>query len=368
MMQIPLVDLGWQVREIEEEVKRGWSDVLSKTAFIGGAAVAGFEQAFASYTGVRHVVGVANGTDALEMILRAVGIGLGDEVIVPANSFIASALAVARAGAKPVLVDCDPVYHLLDPDRIASAITARTRAIIPVHLYGQIAPMESIRAIAEKHSLLVIEDAAQSQGAMRHGRMAGFGVAAATSFYPGKNLGAYGDAGAILTNDDEIARKARALRNYGSDIRYHHPETGFNSRLDTLQAVVLSAKVPRLDAWNDLRRRAAEIYRQLLENVPGVSLPSEMAGNKHVWHLFVVELDNRDHILAGLQARGVAAAIHYPCPIHLQGAFAHLGYKAGEFPVAEHSSMRIVSLPIYPGITLDQQRFVAAQIRAVLRT
>lgn len=360
MSNIPLVDLGIQAREIQDEVQVAWNDILARTAFIGGPAVGQFESEYAAYSNVDHVVGVANGTDALEIALRAINIGPGDEVIVPANSFIASALAVARAGATPVFVDCDPDHYLIDIDRIETAITSRTKAIMPVHLYGQLAPMEQICSIADKHGLAVVEDAAQSQGALRNGKGSGsFGTVAGTSFYPGKNLGAFGDAGAVITQSDDIAKKVRALRNYGSEIKYHHPETGFNSRLDTLQAAVLSAKLKRLDAWNEQRRRAAALYEQLLGEVAGIKTPSTLAGNVHVWHLYVIEVDNRDGVLAELNSKGIGAGIHYPTPIHLHGAFAHLGQSEGSFPVAEASASRILSLPIFPGITDSQVDEVA---------
>ncbi|MFM8858084.1 MAG: DegT/DnrJ/EryC1/StrS family aminotransferase [Actinomycetota bacterium] len=367
MSNIPLVDLGFQARAIYEEVQAAWAEILGRTAFIGGSAVGEFESAYAAYSSVKHVIGVANGTDALEIGVRALDIGHGDEVIVPTNSFIASALAVARAGATPVLVDCDPTHYLIDVSQIEHAITPRTRAIMPVHRYGQLAPREEVCSIADKHGLAVVEDAAQSQGAIRNGCASGsFGTVTGTSFYPGKNLGAFGDAGAVLTNSDDIAKKVRALRNYGSEIKYHHPETGFNSRLDTLQAAVLSAKLRRLDAWNEQRRHAAELYQEMLGGVEAITTPGTLDGNTHVWHLYAVEVDNRDGILAELNAQGIGAGIHYPTPIHLHGAFAHLNYSAGAFPVAETSAPRILSLPIFPGITDAQVEEVAyALIKAV---
>mgnify|MGYP006271430031 FL=1 len=363
MSNIPLVDLGYQAQEIDAEVRAAWDAILAKTAFIGGGHVGTFESEYAEYSAVKHVIGVANGTDALEIGVRALGIGHGDEVIVPTNSFIASALAVARAGATPVLVDCDPVHYLIDPSKIEAAITPRTRAIMPVHLYGQLAPMEEVCAIATRNKLFVIEDAAQSQGASRNGRASGaFGHVTGTSFYPGKNLGAFGDAGAVLTDDDDIAKKVRALRNYGSEVKYHHPETGFNSRLDTLQAAVLSAKLKRLDSWNEMRRRAAMLYSDLLSGRPGISTPGTLEGNSHVWHLYVVEVAERDRVLAELNSLGIGAGIHYPTPIHMHGAFAHLGYPSGSFPVADGTAPRILSLAMYPGITDDQVKEVATAL------
>jgi dTDP-4-amino-4,6-dideoxygalactose transaminase len=365
--QIPLVDLKIQHRQIAEEVSQGFARVMEDTSFILGKEVGEFEQQFALFTGVKHCIGVANGTDAIELIVRAAGICPGDEVILPANTFIATALGVARAGATPVLVDSDPEHHFIDLNKIEAKIGKRTKALLPVHLFGQIAPMDGIAAIAEKHKLIVLEDAAQAQGARRNGKSAGaFGLAAATSFYPGKNLGAYGDAGGVLTNSDEIARKVKALRNYGSELKYHHPETGFNSRLDTLQAVVLSAKLKRLAGWNEARRQAARRYDELLNDVHGVTLPATLDGNEHIWHLYVVRVPRRDEVFKKLQDAGVGAGIHYPVPLHLQGALSHLGHKKGDFPVAEKAAQEILSLPMYADITADQQARVADALRRAL--
>jgi dTDP-4-amino-4,6-dideoxygalactose transaminase len=364
---IPLVDLVAQHREIAAEVASGFERVFAAAAFILGPAVAEFERAFAAHCGVAHCVGVGNGTDAIELALRALGIGAGDEVLVPANTFIATALAALRAGARPVPVDCDRDF-LLDPRRIEERLTPRTRAILPVHLFGQLADMEAIGEIAARHGLAVIEDAAQSQGARRNGRgSGGFGVAAAVSFYPGKNLGAYGDGGAVLTGDGEIAARLRRLRNWGGEQKYHHPEVGFNSRLDTLQAVVLSAKLRRLDGWNAARRQAAARYDALLGGLAEVELPRTLAGNEHVWHLYVVRVPRRDEVLARLQAAGIGAAIHYPTPLHLHAALRGLGYRRGDFPQAESAAGEILSLPIYPHLTAAQQERVAHELRRALR-
>lgn len=367
-VNIPLVDLQAQHEQVRDEVQKGWDAVLARTAFVLGEEVAEFERSFADFSGVRHCVGVANGTDALELALRALDIGPGDEVVVPANTFIASALAVARAGATPVLVDVDPATHLVDPQKVAAAVTPRTRALMPVHLYGQVAPMADLRAIADEHGLHVVEDAAQAQGAKQGGRTAGgFGRVAGTSFYPGKNLGAYGDAGAVVTDDDELAGRVRALRNYGSEVKYHHPETGFNSRLDTLQAVVLSAKLRRLAAWNEQRRQAAARYDELLADLEEATRTVTLDGNEHVWHLYVVRVPDRDAVLASLHEAGVGAGIHYPVPVHLQGAFAHLGHGPGSFPVTEQAANEILSLPMYAEITPEQQERVVDVLRKALR-
>ena len=364
---VTFVDLASQHAEIEHEVEEGLRRVMDACAFVNGPDVAAFESAWAGYCGRSHALGVANGTDALELALRAAGVGTGDEVVVPANSFIASAEAVARTGAGVRLVDCDPLHLLIDPDLIAEARTARTRAVLPVHLYGQIAPMEAVAAAAAAGGLMVVEDAAQAHGARRHGRPVGsWGLAAGFSFYPGKNLGAYGDGGAVVTDDDEVAIALDALRNHGSRARYEHPTLGFNSRLDTVQAVVLNAKLARLDEWNAARRRAAARYEDLLRGLPGVRLPATQAGNEHVWHLYVVRVPERDRCLAAMSAAGIPAAIHYPTPIHLTGAFAGLGYGPGDFPVAEAAADEILSLPMHPHLTADQQERVAEALAAAL--
>jgi dTDP-4-amino-4,6-dideoxygalactose transaminase len=365
---ITFVDLASQHAEIEHDVEVGMRRVIDACAFVNGPDVAEFESAWAGYCGRAHAVGVANGTDALELALRAAGVGTGDEVVVPTNSFIASAEAVARTGAGVRLVDCDPVHLLIDPERIADACTTRTRAVLPVHLYGQIAPMEAVADAAAARGLVVVEDAAQAHGARRHDRPVGsWGIAAGFSFYPGKNLGAYGDGGAVVTDDHEVATALKALRDHGSLKRYQHPSLGFNSRLDTLQAVVLRAKLARLDEWNAARRSAAARYDQLLGDVPGVRLPATQAGNEHVWHLYVVRVPERDRCVAELAAAGIPAAIHYPTPIHLTGAFAGLDCGPGDFPVAEAAADEILSLPMHPHLTAAQQERVAEALAAALR-
>ncbi|HEX3649540.1 MAG TPA: DegT/DnrJ/EryC1/StrS family aminotransferase [Pseudonocardiaceae bacterium] len=363
MTNIPLVDLAAQHRQVAEDVAAGWAQVLERTAFVNGPQVAAFEQEYAAYVGVRHCVGVASGTDAIELALRAAGVGAGAECVLPANTFVATAEAVVRAGATPVLVDCEPGTGLIDPEAVAAAVGPRTRAVLPVHLYGQVAAVERIRPVAG--AAVIVEDAAQSQGALRHGVPAGsLGDIAATSFYPGKNLGAYGDAGAVMTDDDGLAESVRLLRDHGSPRRYEHLVLGFNSRLDTLQAVVLSAKLRRLDGWNDDRRKAAERYRELLSGVPGVRLPVVAEGNEPVWHLYPVLVPERDRVLAVLHEAGIGAGIHYPTPVHQTGTFAHLG---GSFPNAEHRARHQLSLPIFPEITAAQQERVAEVLAGALR-
>ena len=364
MSQVPFVDLAWQRDRIATEVAEGFESVMATTAFIGGPAVAAFEEEFAAYCGVRRAVGVANGTDAIELGLRALGIGAGDEVILPANTFIATAEAVARAGALPVLVDCDDEHLLIDPEHLADAVTPDTRAVIGVHLYGQHAPTDALAEVVAGTDIVVFEDAAQAQGATRHGRGIGVAGPAATSFYPGKNLGAYGDGGAVLTQDDTIADTVAALGNHGSQRKYYHDLLGVNSRLDTLQAVVLRAKLARLEEWNELRRTAADQYVAALDDHESVRLPSTMDGNVHVWHLFVVRVAERDRVLAALQGDGIGAGIHYPVPVHLHPAFSWLGKAEGSFPVAEQAAARILSLPMFPGLTEAQVTRVAEALLA----
>ena len=366
-MRIPFVDLAAQHAEVAAEVQAGWAAIVDSGAYILGPEVAAFEQAYARFAHVQHCVGVASGTDALELALRAVGVGAGDEVILPANTFVASALAVVRAGATPVLVDVDPVHLLVDVSQVLDRIGPRTRAVMPVHLFGQIAPVETLLPLAGD-GVAVIEDAAQAQGATRNGQGAGgFGVVAGTSFYPGKNLGAYGDAGAVLTTDDEVAARVRRLRNYGSEVKYEHPEVGFNSRLDTMQAVVLSAKLARLPAWNEARRAAARRYAELLGNLADVRLPSTLPGNEHVWHLYVIRVPRRDDVLLRLQDAGIGVGIHYPVPVHLQGAFSSLGHRPGDFPVSEAAAADMLSLPMHPHLRPSDQEEIAAAVEKALR-
>ena len=369
MGSIPLVDLAAQQAEVAIEVAVGWQEILDRSGFVGGPQVAVFESEYADFIGASYCVGVGNGTDAIEIALRAFGVGPGDECILPANTFIATAEAVSRAGAVPVLVDCaDDDTYLIDAAAVAAAVTPRTRAILPVHLYGQPAPAELLVPIAEQAGACIVEDAAQSQGARRHGVRAGtLGHAAATSFYPGKNLGAYGDAGAVLTDSAEAATRMRMIRDHGSPRKYEHEVLGFNSRMDALQAVVLSAKLRRLDMWNERRRTAAARYDEMLAEISGVTLPLTREGNEHVWHLYVVRVPNRDRVLEELQAAGAGAGIHYPVPVHLTGAYAGLGYGEGAFPVAERVSREVLSLPLFAEITLEQQERVVSVLHAAVR-
>jgi len=365
---IPLVDLQAAHGEVADEIARGFGQVLANGTFIKGRDVAEFEREFASFSGIKHCVAVANGTDALELALRAADVPPEAEVIVPANTFAATAEAVVRAGARPVFADVDPDHLLLDPPSVIHAMNANTAAIVPVHLFGQLAPMKKLSDIASKQRVAIIEDAAQAHGAYQAGAPTGsFGHAAATSFYPGKNLGAYGDAGAVVTNSAALARRVRLLGDHGSEQKYSHTEFGFNSRMDSLQAVVLRAKLSRLADWNKRRGRAAEYYYELLAEMEDVVLPRTAPGNLHVWHLYVVQVPRRDHVLEELHKRGILAGIHYPVPLHLQPAFRNQGYARGDFPVAEAAANRILSLPLHPHITREQQCTVTGALRAALQ-
>lgn len=362
--QIPFLDIASQQAEIADEVLPIWREQFLSAGFIGGRHVEAFEEEYAAYIGVEHVVGVSNGTDALELAFRAVGVTPGDEVIMPANTFIATAEAVSRIGAIPVFVDVDPDHLLIDPDAVEAAVTTRTRAIAPVHLYGQTAPVERILPIAQAHGIDVVEDAAQSQGASSSaGRAGALGRVAGTSFYPGKNLGAAGDGGAVMTNDAEVAAFIRNVAAHGSSVKYVHDRIGMNARLDAVQAPVLRAKLRRLDDWNSARRVAAARYSELLADVDGVRTPVVRDGNDDVWHLFVVQVDEREEVMAKMAERGVGVAIHYPTPVHLTEAYAFLGGTKGQFPVAEEAADRILSLPMFPHLTEDQQVRVAQALR-----
>ncbi len=360
--KIPFVDLQSQYRCISTDINAAIQGVLNRSDYILGDEVRLFEEDFAKYIGTAHALGVASGLDALELALRAYGIGPGDEVITAANTFIATVLAIVAVGAKPVLAEMDPATYNIAPAAIEAAITSRTRGIMPVHLYGQPADMEPILAIARKHDLLVIEDAAQAHGAQYAGKRAGsWGHAAAFSFYPGKNLGAYGDGGLITTNDAAIAEKIRYLRNYGQKVKYEHVVAGTNSRLDTIQAAVLRVKLRYLDRWNALRNEHAAAYSAALADGPFV-LPKITLNRTHIFHLYVVQTENRAAIQEFLNQRGVATGIHYPIPIHLQEACKSLGYRRGDFPVTEHAATHILSLPIFPELTAQQREFIAGTL------
>src|SRR6266481_1294756 len=359
---VPFVDLSAQYPTIATEINEAVAKVIHDTDFILGREVGLFEEEFAAYCEAKYAVGVDSGTSALELAMRAYEIGSGDEVITAANTFIASALAISHAGAKPVLVDVDPYTYTIDVACIAKAITARTRAILPVHLYGHPAHMDPIRQLAEKYGLVVIEDACQAHGARYKGERAGsLGHAAAFSFYPGKNLGAFGDGGMVVTNDRDIAKRLEMLRNYGQKEKYHHQFRGYNRRLDTLQAAILRVKLKYLEKWNAARRWNARLYQQSLEG-SGVVTPTEAAGAESVWHLYVIRTEQRDVLRDHLVSRGISASIHYPIPIHLQPAYRDLGYQRGDFPVTEAHAQQILSLPMYAELTTELVEYVAKSI------
>ncbi len=359
---VPFLDLRAINAAHEADLKKAFARVLESGWYILGKEVADFERDFASYCNVDHAIGVSNGLDALHLILRAYGIGAGDEVLVPSNTYIATWLAATYAGATPVPIEPDAVTFNIDPARIEAAITPRTRAIIAVHLYGQPCDMDPIMEIAERHRLKVIEDAAQAHGALYHGRKAGnLGHAAGFSFYPGKNLGALGDAGAVTTNDPELAKKIRVLVNYGSEVKYHNQVQGFNCRLDELQAALLGVKLPYLEQETARRCEIAAAYAQGLQGAD-VVLPQVMEGTEPVWHLYVIRTQRRAELQRALSERGVATMIHYPIPPHLQGAYAALNYKQGDFPIAEQIHDEVLSLPIGPTMSQEQVDQVIAAV------
>jgi dTDP-4-amino-4,6-dideoxygalactose transaminase len=365
MMHVPLLDLGAQCGSIRDEVVSALLQVLDSTAFAGGPFVADFEKEFASYCGCRFAAGVGNGTSALWLSLLALGVGAGDEVITVPNTFIATAEAITFCGATPVFVDVDPDTYTMDPELLESAVTPRTKAVIPVHLYGQPADMDPILAIAERHGLYVIEDACQAHGAEYKGRKAGsLGDAGCFSFYPGKNLGAYGEAGAVVTNNAELVQKIRILRDHGQTEKYKHAMIGWNDRMDGFQGAVLSVKLKHLDKWNNARRGHARLYNGLLEGVEHVMLPREAAYARHIYHVYAIRVPRRDEVLAALRERDIWCGIHYPIPIHLQKAYESLGYAKGSFPVAERCARECLSLPMYPELTAEQIESVASEIIA----
>lgn len=375
MGPIPLVDLSMQHTVLRPALDRAIADTLDRGDFVLGTALGQFETSFATACGAAHCIGVGTGTDALALGLAACGVRPGDRVITPANTFIATILGILRTGAQPVLVDCDPETALIDLAAAEQAIDPQTTAIVPVHLYGQMVDPEALEALADRHRLIIFEDAAQAHLAQRAGRVAGtVGRAAAFSFYPGKNLGAIGDAGAVLTNDPAIADRVRKFRNYGAPRKYFHEELGTNSRLDTLQAAVLNVKLPYLSQWNQERSMLAAAYDQRLAGLAdwGIQPIVNQAGAGHVYHLYVVRVLphcrlDRDGLLTALQQANIFAGIHYPIPCHLQPALASLGYGAGAFPITERLAGEILSLPMFPGLTIEQLDYVVDTIGQAVR-
>ena len=365
-MNVPFLDFVSPYEELKPQLDEAYSRFMRSAWYILGREVEAFEDSFARYCGSNHCIGVANGLDALHLILRAYGIGEGDEVIVPSNTYIATWLAVSYAGATPVAVEPDPQTYNLDPVKIEAALSPRTKAIMPVHLYGLPADMDPIMVIAEQHGLKVIEDNAQAQGARYKGRRTGsLGHAAGNSFYPGKNLGAFGDAGAVTTNDPVLADRVRTLRNYGSRKKYYNECQGFNSRLDELQAAFLSVKLERLDEWNDRRRKIAKFYQANLQSVPGLQLPAAPSYSEPVWHLFVIRHHRRDQMARELGESGIGTLIHYPVPPHLSGAYACAKWPLGSFPLAESLAGDVLSLPMGPHLTEPQADYVVETLRSI---
>lgn len=362
---IPLVDLQRQYATVKQEIDKVVQNVLQETHFIMGADVQLFEKEFAAYNAIPYCVALNSGTDALILSTQALGIGKGDEVIIPVNTFIATAFAVTSCGATPVFVDIDPNTYLIDTTKIEEKITQRTKAIIPVHLYGQTAPMDKILALAKKYDLAVIEDACQAHGALFQGKRAGtFGQIGCFSFYPGKNLGAYGDGGAIITSDPNIAEKISMLRQYGEKKKYYHKIYGTNSRLDTLQAAILRVKLKHLDRWNHLRIAHAQYYDSCLTtNSILVQKPTIHIDGSHVYHLYVVQVKERERMQQVLSQNNISTGIHYPIPLHLQEAYSTLGYKKGDFPHAEKAANQIISLPLFPELTKEEIARIAEALQ-----
>jgi dTDP-4-amino-4,6-dideoxygalactose transaminase len=363
-MNVPFVDLKAQYQTIAAEVDESMHRVISSADFILGKELELFEQEFAAYCEAKYAVGVDSGISALELALRAYGIGEGDEVITVSHTFIATASSISFTGARPVFVDIEPRTYNMDASQIEAAITPCTKAILPVHLYGQPASMDAILAIARKHHLIVIEDACQSHGALYNGKRVGpLGDAGCFSFYPAKNLGAYGDGGMMVTNNTEIAEKVRMLRNYGQREKYHHVFLAYNRRLDTLQAAVLRVKLRHLDDWNAARQRTAQLYNELLKDIDGVTTPYAVDDRTHVYHLYVIQHPRRDALVTYLHEQGVFAGLHYLIPVHLQPCYEHLNVPRCSLPVTESIMPHILSLPMYPEITPEQAWHVCDQIR-----
>lgn len=364
-MKIPLVDLKRQYRSIKAEIDEAMARVIDDSAFILGKYTESFEEQFARYCGVKYCVGLNSGTDGLHIAYRALGIGPGDEVITVANTFFATTEPLSHLGARPVFVDIDPQTYLIDVQKIEAAITKQTKAIVPVHLYGQMADMTAIMAVAKKHHFKAIEDCAQAHGATHHSKVAGtLGDIGVYSFYPGKNLGAYGDAGCIVTNSQELANKVRKLRDHGRMSKYEHETFGYSSRMDGLQAAVLAVKLRHLDLWTDKRRVVAKHYTTLLPQK--LKKPIEAQGNRHVYHLYTVEVDRREEVVSRLRHEGIEVGIHYPIPLHRQPVYRSVGFGQSQLPKTESVADRILSLPLFPELTEDEVSFIVNKVSEVL--
>jgi len=363
-MKVPFVDLYAQYLSIKDDIDEAIASVIAETAFIGGKYVKQFEQQFGELYGVRNVISCANGTDSLYILMKMLGIGKGDEVITVANSWISSSETISQTGARPVFVDIHPEYFSMDESKLEAAIHSNTKAVIAVHLQGQMCAIEKISAICAKHNIHLIEDCAQSHFSTYHGKRAGlFGLAASFSFYPGKNLGAYGDAGCIITNDDQLAEKCRMFANHGALKKHHHLMEGINSRLDGLQAAILSAKLPHILKWTKLRMEKALIYKRQLEGIRDIQIPVARPNTEHTYHLYVILAKRRNELMNFLKERGIETSLHYPTALPNLPAYKYLGYQPSDFPVATSLQEKILSLPIYPELQESQIRFVADCVR-----
>ncbi len=364
MMKVPFLDLKVQYRTLRTEIDEAIGQVFEQAAFSGGTFVAGFEKEFASFCGSPYAIGVGSGTEALWLALCALGVNPGDEIITVPNSFIATAEAISLCGARPVFVDVEESTYNMDPTLLESAITPRTKAVIPVHLFGQTADMDPILKIAARHGLFIIEDACQAHGAEYKGIKAGsMGEAGCFSFYPGKNLGAYGEAGMVVTKDPALAEKVRMIRDHGQSQKYHHHRIGWNARMDGIQGAVLNVKLKRLTQWNEARRRNAHRYHALLGDIPDLAIPHEAPYGRHVYHIYAIRVRNRDRLIALLAEGGIACGIHYPVPIHLQQAYGFLNLQEGSFPVAERCAKEFVSLPMFPELSDKQVEYVSQRVK-----
>ena len=363
-MKIPFLDLKQQYKSIKEEIDPAIQNVIDNTAFVLGKPVSDFEQEFAKAHNVNHCIGVSSGTDGNHLVLWTLGIGAGDEVIVPANTFIATAEGVTLCGAKPVFVDCCSDSYNIDPDKVEELINSKTKAIVAVHLYGQPVDMDALREIAKKHKIFLVEDAAQAHLSEYKGKkVGGLSDAASFSFYPGKNLGAYGEAGAVTTNDDELAKKFKMYREHGQSEKYHHETFGHNYRMEGIQGAVLGVKLKHLNEWTEKRRAVAKKYKDLLKGVGDIVLPTEMPYSKHVYHLFVIKTKWRDELQNYLNENEISNGLHYPIPLHLQNSYKHLGYKKGDFPNTEDLAFNCLSLPMFPELSEEQIDYVVKNIK-----
>lgn len=367
-MNVPFLDLKAQYNTIKDEINPAIQHVLDNTAYVLGESVTNFEKKFAEAHNATYCYGISSGTAGNHMVLWALGIGPQDEVIIPANTFIATAWGATLCGAKPVFVDCHPDSYNLDPEKVEKAITPNTKAIVAVHLYGQASDMDLLTTIAEKQNIALVEDCAQAHISEYNGKKIGsLGIASSFSFYPGKNLGAFGESGAVMTNDEKLAKKFKYIRDHGAEQKYTHKIFGHNYRMDGIQGAVLNVKLSHLQSWTESRRKVATLYRRFLSEVTDVKVPKEIPGNKHVYHLFVIQTPKRDELQKYLSEKNISTGLHYPLPLHLQPCFKHLGYNKGDFPVSEKLAENCLSLPIYPEITESQIQYICTAISEFYR-